>query len=116
MRVGNKGTTEISGMISSAQKTSRLSEIQKRRKDSIAVESEDAKDLLKSFARNFSQNEELLKLLDQTLNLDIPPKGRQKETPTAQLRKNSVRRKKALIHNDFRHFSNDVYKEKKIGK
>ena len=59
-------------------KNSRLSEIQKRRKDSIAVESEDAKDLLKSFARNFSRNEELLKLLDQTLNLDIPPKGKQK--------------------------------------
>ncbi len=58
-------------------KDSRLSEIQKRRKDSIAVESEDAKDLLKSFARNFSRNEELLKLLDQTLNLDIPPKGKQ---------------------------------------
>ena len=59
-------------------KNSRLSEIQKRRKDSIAVESEDAKDLLKSFARNFSRNEELLKLLDQTLNLDLPPKGKQK--------------------------------------
>ena len=59
-------------------KDGRLSEIQKRRKDSIAVESEDAKDLLKSFARNFSRNEELLKLLEQTLNLDLPPKGKQK--------------------------------------
>ena len=56
----------------------RLWEIQKRRKDSIAVESEDAKDLLKSFARNFSRNEELLKLLEQTLNLDLPPEGKQK--------------------------------------
>ena len=56
----------------------RLWEIQKRRKDSIAVESEDAKDLLKSFAQNFSRNEELLKLLEQTLNLDIPPQGKQK--------------------------------------
>ena len=55
-----------------------LWEIQKRRKDSIAVESEDAKDLLKSFARNFSRNVELLKLLEQTLNLDLPPKGKQK--------------------------------------
>ena len=59
-------------------KDGRLWEIQKRRKDSIAVESEDAKDLLKSFAQNFSRNEELLKLLDQTLNLDLPPKGKQK--------------------------------------
>ena len=56
-------------------KGGRLWEIQKRRKDSIAVESEDAKDLIKSFARNFSRNRELLKLLDQTLNLDLPPKG-----------------------------------------
>ena len=59
-------------------KDGRLWEIQKRRKDSIAVESEDAKDLLKSFAQNFSRNEELLKLLEQTLNLDMPPKGKQK--------------------------------------
>ena len=55
-----------------------LWEIQKRRKDSIAVESEDAKGLLKSFARNFTRNEELLKLLEQTLNLDLPPKDKQK--------------------------------------
>ncbi len=59
-------------------KDGRLTEIQKRRKDSIAVESEDAKDLLKSFAQNFSRNEELLKLLEQTLNLDLSPKGNQK--------------------------------------
>ena len=59
-------------------KDSRLAEIQKRRKDSIAVESEDAKDLLKSFAQNFSRNEELLKLLEQTLNIDLPPKGKKK--------------------------------------
>ena len=57
---------------------SRLWEIQKWRKDSITVEGEDAKDLLKSFAQNFSRNEELLKLLEQTLNLDLPPKGNQK--------------------------------------
>ena len=59
-------------------KDGRLVEIQKRRKDSIAVESEDTKDLLISFAQNFSRNEELLKLLEQTLNLDLPPKGKQK--------------------------------------
>ena len=69
-------------------KNSRLSEIQKRRKDSIAVESEDAKDLLKSFARNFSQNKELLKLLDQTLNLDIPPNGKQKGNTNGSTKKN----------------------------
>ena len=68
-------------------KGGRLWEIQKRRKDSIAVESEDAKDLLKSFARNFSRNVELLKLLDQTLNLDIPPKGKQKGNTNGSTKK-----------------------------
>ena len=65
----------------------RLWEIQKRRKDSITVESEGTKDLLKSFARNFSRNEELLKLLDQTLNLDLPPKGKQKGNTNGSTRK-----------------------------
>ena len=69
-------------------KGGRLWEIQKRRKDSIVVESEDAKDLLKSFARNFSRNVELLKLLDQTLNLDIPPKGKQKGNTNGSNKKN----------------------------
>ena len=74
-------------------KNSRLSEIQKRRKDSIAVESEDAKDLLKSFARNFSRNVELLKLLDQTLNLDIPPNGKQKGNTNGSTKKNQRKKK-----------------------
>ena len=59
-------------------KDGRLWEIQKRRKDSVAVESEDAKGLIKSFAQNFSRNKELLNLLEQTLNLDLPPAGKQK--------------------------------------
>lgn len=75
-------------------KNGRLSEIQKRRKDSIAVESEDAKDLLKSFARNFSQNKELLKLLDQTLNLDLPPKGKQKGNTNGSTKKKQRKEKK----------------------
>ncbi len=53
-------------------KNGRLVEIQKRRKDSIGVESEDAKELVKSFARNLPRNKELLKLLGQTLSLDYP--------------------------------------------
>ena len=52
------------------RKDGRLAEIQKRRKNAIAVESNDANDLLKSFARNLPQNKDLLKLLGQTLNLD----------------------------------------------
>ncbi len=73
-------------------KNGRLREIQKRRKDSIAVESEDAKDLLRSFAQNFSRNTELLKLLEQTLNLDIPPKGK-REGSTNNSSKKKQRKK-----------------------
>ena len=71
----------------------RLWEIQKRRKDSIAVESEDAKNLLKSFAQNFSRNEELLKLLEQTLNLDLPPKGKQKGNTNNSTKKKQSKKK-----------------------
>ena len=71
----------------------RLWEIQKWRKDSIAVESEDAKDLLKSFARNFTRNEELLKLLEQTLNLDLPPKEKQKRNTDNSTKKKQRKEK-----------------------
>ena len=51
-------------------KNGRLAEIQKRRKESITVESEDAKDLLKSLAQNLPMDSDLMKLLSQTLQLD----------------------------------------------
>ncbi|MDE0315427.1 MAG: hypothetical protein OXM61_11030 [Candidatus Poribacteria bacterium] len=56
-------------------KNGRLAQINKQRKDSIIVESEDTKDLIKTFAKNIVRNEDLLKLLDQTLNLDLNTKG-----------------------------------------
>ena len=56
-------------------KNGRLAKINKRRKDSITVESEDTKELIKTFAKNIVRNEDLLKLLDQTLNLDLKAKG-----------------------------------------
>lgn len=56
-------------------KNGRLAQINKRRKDSIVVESEDTKELIKSFAKNIVKNEDLLKLLDQTLNLDLKTKN-----------------------------------------
>lgn len=56
-------------------KNGRLAEIHQNRIDSLGVHSEDTKDLLKSFAQNFSRNPELLNLLDQTLNFDLKPKG-----------------------------------------
>jgi len=73
-------------------KNGRLAEIQKRRKESIAVESEDAKDLLKSLAQNLPMDSDLMKLLSQTLQLnqqtnDNPQK---KKRPKAKKKRNDT--------------------------
>lgn len=49
---------------------SHLSEIDKRRKDSIGLEGEDTNDLIKSFAKNLPKDSELLKLLKNTIELE----------------------------------------------
>lgn len=48
----------------------RLAEIEKQRKDSIAVDSGETQDLLKSFTKNLPLNSELMKLLSQTFKLE----------------------------------------------
>jgi hypothetical protein len=60
-------------------KNGRLAEIQKRRKDSIAVESGDAKELLKSLTQNLPMDNDLMKLLSQTLKLDEHTNGKPKK-------------------------------------
>jgi len=54
-----------------SKKASPLSEIEKRRKDSITADSGDTKELLKSFTKNLPMDSELLKLLSQTFKLDL---------------------------------------------
>ena len=73
-------------------KNGRLAEIQKRRKESIAVESEDAKDLLKSLAQNLPMDSDLMKLLSQTLQLDRQTNGNppKKERPKAKKKRNDT--------------------------
>lgn len=68
-------------------KDGRLAEIQKRRKNSIAIESKDAKDLIRSFAQNLSRNQDLLQLLGQTLNLDLQTNGNQKRNSNDSTKK-----------------------------
>ena len=48
----------------------RLAELEKKRKDAIAVDGTDAQDLLKNVTKNLSFNPELLKLLGSTFQLD----------------------------------------------
>ncbi len=60
---------------------SRLSEIEKRRKASLSVDSGDTKQLLKDFTKSLPMNSDLMKLLDQTFKLDRKkddPKNKQK--------------------------------------
>ena len=60
-------------------KNGRLADIQKRRKDSIAVEDGDAKELLKSLTQNLPMDSDFMKLLAQTLKLDERMNGKRKK-------------------------------------
>ncbi|RKU07536.1 hypothetical protein C6502_17260 [Candidatus Poribacteria bacterium] len=73
-------------------KNGRLAEIQKRRKESIAVESEDAKDLLKSLAQNLPMDSDLMKLLSQTLQLNQQTNGnpQKKKRPKTKKKRNDM--------------------------
>ena len=57
-------------------KNGRLAEIQRMRKESISVESKDAKELLKSLTQNLPMDSDLMKLLAQTLKLDERTNGK----------------------------------------
>ena len=72
-------------------KNGRLAEIQKRRKDSISVESADAKELLETLARNIPKDLDLMRLLDQTLRLDTRNNGKQKPTSQKPTKKKETR-------------------------
>jgi hypothetical protein len=63
----------------------RLAEIEKRRKDTISVDSSDTNELLRSFTKNLPMNSELLKLLDQTFKLELKkekPEKKEREQKT----------------------------------
>lgn len=58
---------------------SQLDDINRKRKESIGLESEDTTELIKSFAKNLPKDSELFKLLQNTLKLE-ERKERKKET------------------------------------
>ncbi|WP_353158630.1 hypothetical protein [Myroides odoratus] len=63
---------------------SKLDDINKRRKDSIGLESEDTNELIKSFAKNLSKDSDLFKLIQNTLKLDEKVEGKsEKKEPKA---------------------------------
>jgi hypothetical protein len=75
---------------------SRLSEIVKHRKDSIAVEGGDTSEILKSFTKNLPLNSELLKLLNQTFKLDL-----KKEKPKNEDKDKQEKKKKDIEEPPF---------------
>ena len=72
-------------------KNGRLAEIEKRRKDSIAVESGDARELLKSFTQNLPMDSDLMKLLNQALKLEeTKEKRKEKKGQEGQRKRKDV--------------------------
>jgi len=62
---------------------SKLDDINKRRKDSIGLESEDTSELIKSFAKNLSKDSDLFKLLQHTLKLEEKTKEKPEKKQSA---------------------------------
>ena len=60
-------------------KNGRLAEIQRKRKESISVDSKDTKDLLRSLTQSLPMDSDLMKLLSQTLKLDQQNNGKPKK-------------------------------------
>lgn len=65
---------QLRDFLATKLKKSQLDEINKQRKSSIGLESEDTNELIKSFAKNLPKNSDLMKLLSQTLKLEEPKK------------------------------------------
>ena len=82
-------------------KNGRLAEIQKRRKDSIAVESGDAKELLKSLTQNLPMDNDLMKLLSQTLKLDEQINGKSPKNRFAKEQRKNKTIRNLLTPKDF---------------
>ena len=85
-------TRELRKFLAEKLRDGRLAEIQKQRKDSIAVESEDAKELLKSLTQNLPMDSDLMKLLSQTLKLDQQINGNRakKRHPKAKKKRDDM--------------------------
>jgi len=71
--------TQLRDFLGRKLRSSRLDDINRMRKESIGLESEDTNELIKSFAKNLPKDSELFKLLQNTLKLEERKKDRKKE-------------------------------------
>lgn len=78
---GGDESNELRDYLKKKLSKSKLGDIDKRRKDSIGLESEDTDDLIKSFAKNLPKDSDLFKLLQNTLKLEEKKKDTKKEAP-----------------------------------
>lgn len=67
---GGEKAEELRDFLRKKLVKSKLDDINKKRKDTIGLESEDTSELIKSFAKNLSKDTELFKLLQHTLKLE----------------------------------------------
>jgi len=79
LRQGDE-SNELREYLGKHLRKSQLDEINKKRKDSIGLESEDTNELLKSFAKNLPKDSDLFKLLQNTLKLE-EKKDKEKKPP-----------------------------------
>jgi hypothetical protein len=75
LKKGDESST-LRDVVAKELRRSRLKEIYKRRKSSMNVESESTEDLVKQFAENLPMDEDMTKLLNQTLELDRRTDGK----------------------------------------
>lgn len=67
---GGEETDKLREFLGRKLRNSQLDEVNRRRKESIGLESEDTTELIKSFAKNLPKDSDLFKLLQNTLKLE----------------------------------------------
>ncbi|HET6253246.1 MAG TPA: hypothetical protein VFE32_04205 [Puia sp.] len=93
-----KGGDEANGLreyLGKKLRKSKLADIDRLRKESIGLDSEDTSELLKSFAKNLPKDSELFKLLQNTLKLE---EKKEKKTAEHAPQQEKVQKEKAPFH------------------
>jgi len=92
-------------LLANELKNSKLEKIHRDRKDSISIDSSNTKDLIKSFTKNLPLNSDLLKLLNNTFDLDQKDE-KKKETKNQQTDKTSTKEEQEFRPKRFPSFFN----------
>jgi hypothetical protein len=76
---GGEETDKLREFLGRKLRSSQLDEVNRRRKESIGLESEDTTELIKSFAKNLPKDSDLFKLLQNTLKLEEKKEKQEKK-------------------------------------